>query len=131
LIIETVDFTKSAEQHRTAVLPGVDEELDSLKRNYDGMESLLTKLATRISKEIPQWAAQYIENCIFFPQLGFLTVVPLDPQTSKGRYEGDASENDVWEMLFASNNKGYYKNRAVDEMDNFFGDIYEMICSEF
>lgn len=75
MITETVDFPTSAEQHRTAVLQGVDAELDQIKQTYDGMESMLSEARTQLSNNLPEWARQYISNCIFFPQLGFLTVI--------------------------------------------------------
>ncbi|KAG0649696.1 hypothetical protein D0Z07_3763 [Hyphodiscus hymeniophilus] len=124
----TVDFQRSAEQHRTTVLQGVDPKLDSLKRTYDGMDSMLTEVATSLSKELPEWAQQYVENCIFFPQLGFLTVVPLDPVTGKGKYEGEGIDDDLWTRNFVSNDMGYYKNKRMKEMDSYFGDMYGMIC---
>jgi DNA mismatch repair protein MSH5 len=130
MITQTVDFQRSAEQHRTAVLQGVDLELDTIKRTYDGMDSLLTDVATQLSNDLPEWASQYIESCIFFPQLGFLTVVPLDLETGRGRYEGEGLLDDVWERMFASNNMGYYKNRRMKEMDDYFGDMYGMICGK-
>src|ERR1700712_5991981 len=131
MITATVDFPRSEEQHRTAVLQGVDAELDGIKRTYDGMDSLLTQVATQLSNDLPEWAAQYVENCIFFPQLGFLTVVPLDPDTGKGKYEGEGVENDVWEKMFISNDMGYYKNRRMKEMDDYFGDVFGIICGKY
>jgi DNA mismatch repair protein MSH5 len=130
MISDTVDFERSVEQHRTAVLQGVDPELDGIKRTYDGLDNLLTQVATQLSHDLPEWASQYVENCIFFPQLGFLTVVPLDPETGKGKYEGEGIEDDVWEKMFVSNDMGYYKNRRMKEMDDCFGDMYGMICGE-
>lgn len=132
MITQTVDFQRSAEQHRTAVLQGVDAELDSIKRTYDGMDDLLTQVATQLSSDLPEWASQYIENCIFFPQLGFLTVVPLDPETGKGKYEGEGIDDDNWTKMFISNDMdmAYYKNRRMKEMDGYFGDMYGMICGE-
>ncbi|KAF4637415.1 hypothetical protein G7Y89_g664 [Cudoniella acicularis] len=127
-IVEVVDFPRSEEQHRTAVLQGVDAELDAFKRTYDGLDSLLTEAARAVTAEIPEWATQYVENCIFFPQLGFLTVVPLDPETGKGRYEGEGMENDIWDRIFASNDMGYYKNRRMRQMDSHLGDLYGEIC---
>jgi len=116
--------------HRTAVLPGVDDELDNMRRTYNGLDSLLTRAATQLQSELPEWASQYVENCIFFPQLGFLTVVPLDLETGKGRYEGEGVDDDIWERMFMSNNMGYYKNHRMKEMDEHFGDLYGMICGE-
>ncbi|TVY85141.1 MutS protein-like protein [Lachnellula suecica] len=130
MITEVVDFQRSAEQHRTAVLQGIDEELDGLKRTYDGMDSLLTRAAVELSNDLPEWAIKYVENCIFFPQLGFLTVVPLDLETGKGKYEGEGIDNDVWDRMFVSNDMGYYKNGRMKEMDRHFGDLYGMICDK-
>ena len=130
MIAATVDFPASAEQHRTAVKQGVDAELDSLKQNYDGMDSLLTRLLEVLTQDLPEWAQHYVANCIFFPQIGFLTVVPLEPDICKGRYEGEGIENDVWEQKFISNDMGYYKNRHMKEMDDHFGDLYGMICGK-
>lgn len=130
MITDVVDFERSVDQHRPAVLQGVDAELDNFKRTYDGMDSLLTQVATQLSNELPEWARQYVQNCIFFPQLGFLTVVPLDPDTGKGKYEGEGIENDVWEKMFVSNDMGYYKNHQMKEMDSYFGDMYGMIAGE-
>jgi DNA mismatch repair protein MSH5 len=130
MITDIVDFERSVEQHRTAVKQGVDTELDNMKRTYDGMSSFLAQVATQLLNDLPEWARQYIENCIFFPQLGFLTVVPLDPNTGMGKYEGEGIENDLWEKMFASNDMGYYKNRRMRDMDSYFGDMYGMICGE-
>ncbi|KAI1005835.1 hypothetical protein K3495_g2390 [Podosphaera aphanis] len=128
MITDVVDFQASNEMHRTTVLQGVDSELDDMKRTYDGMDSLLTQIANELSANVPEWASQYIENCIFFPQLGFLTVVPLDPETFIGKYEGEGMENDIWEKMFVSNNMGYYKNRRMKDLDAYFGDLYGIIC---
>ncbi|KAK0104513.1 MutS protein msh5 [Cadophora gregata] len=130
MIEEVVDFKQSVEQHRTVVKQGVDAELDNMKRTYDGLDSMLTQVATEVSHTVPEWAAQYVSNCIFFPQLGFLTVVPLDPETGKGKYEGEGVENDIWERMFTSNDMGYYKNNRMKELDAFFGDIFGLICDK-
>lgn len=130
MVDEVVDFEQSVEQHRTVVKTGFDPELDNIKRSYDGLDSMLTEVATQISNNVPEWAAQYISNCIFFPQLGFLTVVPLDPESGKGKYEGEGIENDAWQKMFVSNDMGYYKNLKMKELDGYFGDIYGMICGK-
>ncbi|KAH7330304.1 muts domain V-domain-containing protein [Rhexocercosporidium sp. MPI-PUGE-AT-0058] len=130
MVDEVVDFGLSTEQHRTVVKTGFDAELDNIRRSYDGLDSMLTEVATQISSSVPEWAAQYISNCIFFPQLGFLTVVPLDPESGKGKYEGEGIENDAWEKMFVSNDMGYYKNVKMKELDGYFGDIYGVICDK-
>jgi DNA mismatch repair protein MSH5 len=127
---DTVDFERSAEQHRTAVMQGVDGELDKMKQTYDGMEDLLTQVAKVVATDVPEWARQYVQNCIFFPQLGFLTVVPLDYESGKGKYEGEGMEDDSWERRFSTDDMGYYKNSRMVELDNYFGDLYGIICGE-
>jgi len=125
LINETVDFLSSAEQHHTAVKYGIDEELDNMKRTYDSMDSILTGIADRVSDLLPEYAKHVVSNVIFFPQLGFLTIVPLDPITGRGEYEGEG--NEIWELAFRSEDRGYYKNIWMREMDEHYGDMYGMI----
>ncbi|KAI0154499.1 muts domain V-domain-containing protein [Hypoxylon sp. FL1284] len=126
LISQTIDFEQSMERGRTAVKHGVDPNLDELKRSYHGMEQFLTNVIARLRNELPEWARDYVQNCIFFPQLGFLTVVSLNPETGKGNYDGEGS-NDVWERMFTADDCVYYKNQQMKEMDDHFGDAYCMI----
>ncbi|KAI2616425.1 muts domain V-domain-containing protein [Hypomontagnella submonticulosa] len=126
LISQTIDFEQSLERGRTAVRQGVDANLDELKRSYDGMEHFLTNVIANLRGELPEWARNYVQNCIFFPQLGFLTVVSLNPETGKGNYDGEGL-NDVWERMFTAEGSVYYKNRQMKEMDEHFGDAYCMI----
>ncbi|KAI1214055.1 muts domain V-domain-containing protein [Annulohypoxylon truncatum] len=126
LISQTIDFEQSVERGRTAVRHGVDDDLDGLKRSYDGMEDFLTNVIAKLRGELPEWARRYVQNCIFFPQLGFLTVVSLNPETGKGNYDGEGL-NDMWERMFAADGCVYYKNRQMKEMDEHFGDAYCMI----
>ncbi|OBT79203.1 hypothetical protein VF21_01764 [Pseudogymnoascus sp. 05NY08] len=128
LITQTVDFAESDLHHRTIVMQGVDPDLDNLKRTYDGLEDFLSQVAAKLVAELPEWAAQYVQNCIFFPQLGFLTVVTLDPETGRGNYEGQGLDDDAWNLSFCTEDMGYYKNRQMKDIDNHFGDMYGMIC---
>lgn len=124
-ISEVVDFEQSAEHHRTVVLPGIDEELDNMKRTYDGLESLLSRVAAHVARDVPIALDAQI-NVIFFPQIGFLITIRLDPETGCGVYEG--SENDPWEKMFTTDAMAYYKNKDMSEMDSYLGDIYGRIC---
>lgn len=111
-------------------MQGIDPELDGMKRTYDGMESLLTEVQRKMSENLPEWARQYVENCIYFPQLGFLTVVKLDSETGMGKYDGEGIEGDEWQRMFVSEEKGYYKNKMMRDMDVYFGDMYSMITGK-
>lgn len=130
-ITNVVDFEKSAEQHRTSVTSGVDPELDRIKQTYDGMDSLLNKARSDLINNVPEWATQYIQYCMCFPQLGFLTVVILDLDTGKGKFDGEGLNGDVWEKKFNTENMCYYKNNYMRDMDRHFGDMYSTICGKF
>lgn len=127
LIAGTIDFQQSKEARRTCVIQGVNAELDELKRNYDGLEYFLNEIAGRLTEEIPEWARQYVKNCIFYPQIGFLTVVSLNAETGRGNYEGEGLVDDEWERMFVGDEKIYYKNRQMRELDGQYGDLYGMI----
>jgi DNA mismatch repair protein MSH5 len=94
-----VDFDKSAEGHRSVILPGVDEELDQMKRTYDGLDALLSQVARKLAENIPADLQEAL-NVLYFPQIGFLITVPLNQATGGGVYEGGI-EN-PWERMFST-----------------------------
>ncbi|GAB7348558.1 hypothetical protein MBLNU459_g6949t1 [Dothideomycetes sp. NU459] len=124
-ISEIVDFETSAEQRRTVVQAGIDMDLDELKRTYEGLEDLLSQVAQDVAQRVPAELDANI-NVIFFPQIGFLIVIRIDPETGCGVYEGN--EEDPWEKMFTTEEYAYYKNANVTEMDDYWGDIYGRIC---
>ncbi|KAJ0121776.1 hypothetical protein J7T55_008943 [Diaporthe amygdali] len=126
----TIDFQQSKEARRTCVMRGVSAELDELKRNYDGLEYFLNEVAALMLEEIPEWAQQYVKNCIFYPQIGFLTVVSLNTESGRGNYEGEGLSDDAWERMFVSDGNIYYKNRRMKELDGQYGDLYCMIVDK-
>ncbi len=98
-ISETVDFEKSVDERRTVILPGIDEELDHMKRTLDGLEDILNKVASKLSEEMPSEVRASL-NVIYFPQIGFLVVVPIDPATGAAIYNG--SFGSTWELMFSA-----------------------------
>ncbi|KAJ8127600.1 hypothetical protein O1611_g6036 [Lasiodiplodia mahajangana] len=126
LITETIDFEQSVDRGRTAIKQGIDANLDERKRDYDGMEHLLANVMSKLRDSIPEWGRKYVQNCIFFPQLGFLTMVSVNPQTGKGNYDGEGLR-DAWKCMFVTDGSAYYKNRQMKDMDEEFGDSYCMI----
>lgn len=94
-----MDLDKSAEECRTIILPGVDEELDSLKRTLEGLDDLLNQVAAKLSEGMPLELRTSL-NVIYFPQIGFLVTVPIDPETDDAVYSGDL-EN-AWERMFTT-----------------------------
>jgi DNA mismatch repair protein MSH5 len=127
LVSKTVDFEQSASRGHAAVAIGVDERLDELKHNYDGMGSFLTEVSSRLLRELPSRALGHVRNCIFLPQLGFLTVVEMDRKTGASRYDGQGLPDDSWDMSFSANDAVYFKNRRMRELDAHFGDVHGMI----
>lgn len=124
-----MDFKTSAEVHRTVVLPGVDDELDEIKRTYEGIESLLNQTSKDIANSIPNEFSLDL-NVIFFPQIGFLIAMPIDPISGRAEYEGGDNENQRWERIFSTSNRVYYKDACMLELDETFGDLYAVICGE-
>ncbi|KAL5442553.1 hypothetical protein PMIN05_004025 [Paraphaeosphaeria minitans] len=123
-ISDMVDFDRSAEESRTVLLEGVDEELDNMKRTFAGLDDLLGQVARNISEKLPP-DFQGSLNVLYFPQIGFLITVPLDPTTGEAVYDG--SFDNPWERMFSTEDQVYYKNSQMREMDGHFGDLYGII----
>lgn len=87
----------------------------------------MTEVGQQIAKTVPM-AVQATLNVIFFPQIGFLIAIPVDPQTGDAVYDGGMSENENWERLFSTENVVYFKSSQMREMDEYFGDVYGLIC---
>ncbi|KAL4917638.1 muts domain V-domain-containing protein [Aspergillus aurantiobrunneus] len=125
MIQETVDIDSSDEQGRTVVKSGLDRELDRMKDSYDGLNSLLKQVAIEIATTIP--ASFDIDvNVIYFPQLGFNIAIPL---TNAGEVAYNGSD-DGWELIFITENRAYFKDFRMRQMDEKLGDIYGLICEK-
>ncbi|KAL5606161.1 uncharacterized protein BROUX77_003354 [Berkeleyomyces rouxiae] len=127
MISQTVNLERSKPVSRAVVAEGVNRQLDELRRTYDGMEDLLNQAAQQIVHAIPTWARDCISNCIFYPQLGFLTVVPINPDTNAPKYSGEGMADSIWEQMFTADGNAFFKNNAMRELDSQFGDMYSMI----
>ncbi|KAL8953445.1 MAG: hypothetical protein Q9222_000692 [Ikaeria aurantiellina] len=100
-----------------------------MKQTYDGIEDLLNKTSHNIAETVP---AQYSLdlNVIFFPQIGFLISIPIDPETGRGNYEGPDSDNGGWDRIFSTKSRVYYKDFRMRELDETLGDMYAVICDK-
>ncbi|EFQ28701.1 MutS domain V [Colletotrichum graminicola M1.001] len=127
LVGSTVDFEETKASSRISVKWNVNPKLDTLKQTYHGLDSFLSEVSTSLTRELPEWARKYVTGCIFWPQLGFLTVVPLLRDTGESGYEGQGLDNDRWEQRFVANGNVYYKNRSMLELDAQIGDTYSRI----
>ncbi|KAK2014060.1 muts domain V [Colletotrichum eremochloae] len=127
LVGSTVDFEETKANSRIAVQWNVNPKLDKLKQIYHGLDSFLSEVSTSLTRELPEWARKYVTGCVFWPQLGFLTVVPLLPDTGESGYEGQGLDGDRWEQRFVANGNVYYKNKSMLELDAQIGDTYSRI----
>ncbi|KAH3143904.1 hypothetical protein KXW18_008966 [Aspergillus fumigatus] len=125
MIQETVDIDRSEDQGRTVVKPGLDRELDRMKDTYDGLNDLLKEVATKIAATIPE-SLDIDVNVIYLPQLGFNIALPLNDM-GEAAYSGTA---DDWELIFVTENRAYFKDFRMREMDQSLGDIYGLICEK-
>jgi len=113
--------------HRTVINAGVDLDLDELKRHYDGLEDLLNHTSREIASTVP--AVYDLDlNVIFYPQIGFLIVIPNNPTTGRGDYEGGEAEDQRWDRIFSTALRVYYKDDRMRKLDEDVGDIYAVIC---
>lgn len=113
--------------HRTVVNTGISTELDNMKRTYDGIEDLLNLTSQEIAATIPAVYSLDL-NVIFFPQIGFLISISIDPDTGRGNWEGGEIEDQRWERIFSTATRIYYKDFRMRELDERLGDMYAVIC---
>ncbi|RDI85632.1 hypothetical protein Vi05172_g4312 [Venturia inaequalis] len=126
-ISDIVDFEESEIQHRTVVMRGVDAELDDLKHNYDGLDSILTEVGKSIEEKVPATLHAQI-NIIYFPQIGFL--ISLRADTDAGSESMGSEPLESWERMFTTEECTYYKSSHMREMDQKYGDLWSMICDK-
>jgi DNA mismatch repair protein MSH5 len=105
------------------VKSGVDRKLDLLKDRYNGLDSLLKQVAIDVASTIPTNLGIDV-NVIYFPQLGFNIAIPFN-ERGLAAYNG---EDGSWEQIFTTENRAYFKDSRMREMDEQLGDIYGLIC---
>ena len=113
--------------HRTVVNPGINENLDRLKRNYNGMEDMLNFTSRDVAATIPEHLNLEL-NVIFFPQIGFLISVPLDAEVGVASNQGFAQLGLHREHMFSTSTRAYYKDARMRDLDETWGDVYGVIC---
>ncbi|KAF9086204.1 MutS protein msh5 [Mortierella sp. AD031] len=121
-INDVLDFDESVIEGRCVVKRNVDEDLDNMCQTYHGLDSFLSEVAKEISATIPSDFTSII-NVIYFPQLGYLITVPMNP-------EWKSEEDYQLEGLtykFSTESTVYYKNGYMQELDGHIGDIHGLI----
>ncbi|KAL4267599.1 DNA mismatch repair MutS family protein [Pleurotus pulmonarius] len=119
---EIIDWEESASTGRVCVRPQIDEELDSRKHVYYGIDAVLSQVAGDICSKVPERYTSL--NVVYFPQLGYLICVPM-LEDWKG--EGGIEAIDGWVFQFSSNDYVYFKSQEMRDMDTHIGDLHSAI----
>ncbi|OCB88935.1 hypothetical protein A7U60_g3890 [Sanghuangporus baumii] len=121
-IHETIDWEESLYAGRVCVRPAIDEELDKWKHIYNGLDSVLSRVATQISETVP---ADYTSslNVVYFPQLGFLICTPM----KEGWVNSSVDVFEGWSFQFSSETHVYFKSSEMHDMDRHIGDLHPSI----
>lgn len=117
--------------HRTVVKPGVNHDLDTLKKTYHGLDDMLNLTTSQVADTMPVEYDDVALNVIFFPQIGFLICIPLDPETGLAMYDGSAEVATPWDRIFSTSERVYFKDWRMRDLDNTWGDVYARICGAF
>lgn len=131
IISHNIDFEKSSEAQRSTVKWGVDPELDQLKHLFAGLEDILAQVRMKLLQVMPGWARVHLVNCIFYPQLGFLVAIVLNPETGQGAYHGQGLNNDNWVKMFTNEGLVLYKTRMMQDLDHTYGDPYGQLVGQY
>lgn len=88
------------------------------------MEDLLAHYTAQVASCLPEQVAPYV-SVTYFPQVGYLIDIPADENTGRPIVVGEE-----WEYQFSTAALFHYKNQQMREMDNYYGDIYTLICGK-
>ncbi|KAJ3059989.1 MutS protein msh5, partial [Podochytrium sp. JEL0797] len=124
-INRVIDFELSSAESKVVVKLGVDQELDELKHLYEGLDDLLSEVATETARSVPP---QFVDglNVVYFPQLGYLITVALQSHmTTKESFE-------IQGLLFqfCTTKHVFYKSDRMYEMDESMGDLHSIIADK-
>ncbi|XP_042899005.1 mutS protein homolog 5 isoform X1 [Parasteatoda tepidariorum] len=116
LLNKIIDFEEYAKQNHFVVKPGVDSELDKMKRTYNGLPNFMTEVAYQelqeLSSDIPQCSV------IYLPQLGYLLAIPATEQMKDTK---DYSIPNL-RFMFITNDVAHYKSDNTKKLDSLLGD---------
>ncbi|GAA5937745.1 MutS family protein MSH5 [Sporobolomyces koalae] len=121
-----IDWESSALQKgRVCVRPGVDSELDKLRRQLNGLPTLLSNIAKDLSMRVPEEIVSDL-SFVYFPQLGYLIRTP--PTTTAQQLEGALSSS--FEFQFEGDNSAYFKNDRCRDLDLHVGDLQSLVVDK-
>ena len=111
---KVVDFNKSVKNQSFEINTGIDKELDQSKYVFNKLPEMLNEVA---KKELVTFKTFRQCNCVYLPQIGFLTCVEVEADTLPHETETGLK------FVIKIGNCAYYKTSRTDELDKLFGDI--------
>ncbi|GAA5820731.1 hypothetical protein JCM3770_005267 [Rhodotorula araucariae] len=119
MVNDVIDWEESLlRQGKVCVRPGIDAELDELRRTYDGLPSFLSSVAKEVACELPHQLAEEL-SVVYFPQLGYLITIAYEPDvTDAGKYGSIG-----WDFQFVTEQQAYFKNDKCRDLDRHIGDV--------
>ncbi|GFQ83836.1 mutS protein homolog 5 [Trichonephila clavata] len=116
LLNKIIDFEEYARQNHFVVKPGVDSELDKMKRTYNGLPDFMTQVAYQELQDL----SQEVQQCsvIYLPQLGYLLAIPA---TDRMKETKDYSIPNL-RFMFIVNDIVHYKSANTKKLDALLGD---------
>jgi DNA mismatch repair protein MSH5 len=99
-ITHVIDIGESSDLRTPVVKQGLDEELDQLKRRFDGLDSWLREVAKHISSLIPNECRDDLEvvEVAYFPRIGFVIEINEEAAEAVATHFGTADR--PWELAF-------------------------------
>ena len=120
-VVDTIDIAAS-QSGRVIVKWGVDADLDRHKEAYEGLRSFLDAVAKTVAQDLHPFA--YALSVDYYPQLGYFVTIGIS-------YFNDHLTtnlpNPSYQYQFKSDEKLFYKNARMRELDEQYGDIYSAI----
>ncbi|GJJ15544.1 hypothetical protein Clacol_009822 [Clathrus columnatus] len=138
-VVQKIDWQSSNDANRLIVQPHVDDELDDWKMMLGGLDSLLasrtnffqSKVAVQIASEMPSGYTDSI-NVVYFPQLGFLTAIPLrdEWQNEDGLQVPEPPDmgcGNEFVYQFCTEQSAFFKSSKMHDLDEHIGDLHPAI----
>ncbi|GAA5900677.1 hypothetical protein JCM5296_006745 [Sporobolomyces johnsonii] len=112
-INDLIDWETAALQNgRICVRSGVDAELDELRRQLNGLPSLLSTIASDLAAHLPHDLIPEL-SIIYYPQLGYLVRIPYDLEAVNMEHYMEIG----FEFQFVSEQSAYFKNEKYKEIE--------------
>ncbi|GAA5852579.1 hypothetical protein JCM3766R1_005370 [Sporobolomyces carnicolor] len=124
LMNQVIDWeTSTTQKGRVCVRPGIDSNLDELRRQLEGLPSLLSEIATKFAEKFPLDSLPDEISFVYFPQLGYLVrTQPRVPTEVLEEYVDAA-----FDFQFESEHSGYYKYDKCRDLDYHIGDLQSLV----